>query len=126
MKKKILHVNGIEEAFKFKNKKSLVLLQDYKFDIGLMKQFGEGNSCFLIDLSRIIDSSGFRRAIELGRMRNFLRICTKYGIRFALASFAKYEFSIRNADELCHICCLLGLNMGQAKFALQRLQEYLD
>lgn len=125
IKGKIIRAKEIEDAVNSKNKKALVLLDDYKFDIGLMKQFGEGNSAFLIDLGRIIETNGLMRANEMGRIRNFLKICVKYEIKFALASFAKDESSIRNADELRHISCLLGLNIGQAKFALERLGEYL-
>lgn len=123
---KIIQVKDATEAQKFRGKKALVLPGDYKFDIGLMKAFGEGKAAFLIDLSRITAAQGMRRALEMGKMRRFLEICVKYEIPFALASFAKDEFSLRNASELCSIACLLGLNPGQAKFALARLGEYLQ
>ncbi len=118
-------VPNLEEAMKQKNRKVLILLDEYREDIGLMKQFAEkSKAAFLIDLGRIIETCGFKRAVELAKMRRFLRICVKYDVPFALASFAKDEFSIRNARELCHIATLVGLNVGKAKFGLERLGEY--
>lgn len=126
VKNHIVKVPDLEEAMKQKNRKVLILLDEYREDIGLMKQFAEkSRAAFLIDLGRIIETCGFRRAVELAKMRRFLRICVKYDVPFALASFAKDEFSIRNARELCHIATLVGLNIGQAKFGLERLKEYL-
>ncbi|MFA5077703.1 MAG: hypothetical protein WC488_04720 [Candidatus Micrarchaeia archaeon] len=126
VKGRIAKVKSLDEAVKLKNKKELVMLEDYKEDIGLMKLFGSGNSAFLIDLSRIMETYGMQRATEMARMRRFVRVCVKYEIPFAFASFAKDEFSMRNSRELCHIATLLGLNVGQAKFALERLGSYLD
>lgn len=126
MKGKIVKVANLDEAAKSRNKGVLVLPGEYNEDIGLMKKFAEGNSAFLIDLSRVIETYGFKRAVELAKMRRFLRICIKYEISFALASFAKDEFSIRTSRELCHIATLVGLNVGQAKFGLERLKEYLE
>ncbi len=125
LKNKIMQVSSLNEAVKLKNKKVLVLLNEYNSDIGLMKLFACGNSAFLIDLGRIIESYGFKRAIELAKMRKFLFICVKYQIAFALASYTKDEFSTRNPRELCHIAILIGLNVGQAKFGLERLKKYI-
>lgn len=125
VKNKIAKVPNLEEAAKLRNKKTLVLLDDYEFDIGLIKLFARGKAAFLIDLGRIIQSQGIKRAIELGKMRRFVRICVKYEVPFVLASFAKDKFSVRTSRELCNIAALVGLNSGQAKFALERLGEFL-
>ncbi len=125
VKGKIISVADLEEAAKSKSKKALVIPQDYRSDIGLMKGFAGGKAAYLVDLGRIIESSGFRRSMEMAKIRNFLRICVKYEVPFAIASFAGSEFSIRNAQELCNICALVGLNAGQARFASERLGEYL-
>lgn len=127
VKNQIVKAANLEEAVKRKNRKELILLDEYREDIGLMKLFAEkSNAAFLIDLGRVIETYGFKRATEIAKMRRFLRICIKYEVPFAIATFAKDEFSIRNARELCHISCLVGLNVGQAKFALERLKEYCE
>ncbi len=127
VKGRISKLPNLDEAMKMKNKKGLILLDKYSEDIGLMKKFAEKSSAaFLIDLGRLIETNGFGRAVEMAKMRRFLRTCVKYDIPFALASFAKDEFSIRNAKELCHIATLAGLNVGQAKFGLERLRGYLE
>lgn len=125
MKNNIAQVHSLDDAVKLKNKNVLVLPDQYHSDIGLMKLFARGNSVFLIDLGRIIENYGFRRAIEMAKMRRFLLICIKYEIAFALGFFAKDEFSTRNSQELCNIATLIGLNIGQAKFGLERLKEYI-
>lgn len=126
VKGKIVKVANLDEAAKSRNKGVLVLPDEYSEDIGLMKKFAEGKSAFLIDLGRITETYGFRRAVEMAKMRRFLRICAKYEVPFALASFAKDEFSIRTSRELCHIATLVGLNAGQAKFGLERLKQYIE
>ncbi len=127
VKNRIAKVPNLEEAMKRRNKKELLLLDEYNEDIGLMKQFAEKcSAAFLIDLGRIIESQGFKRAVEMAKMRRFVRICIKYEVPFALASFAKDEFSTRNAHELCNIAALVELNPGQAKFALERLKDYCE
>ena len=126
VKNRIAKAPNLEEAMKLRNRKILILLDEYKEDIGLMKQFSEKSSAaFLIDLGRLIESNGFKRAVELAKMRRFLRICVKYEVPLVIASFAKDEFSIRTAHELCHIAGLVGLNYGQARFGLERLGLYL-
>lgn len=122
---KIILASDLSEAVKHRNRKVLVVPGEYKEDIGLMKQFGGGQAAFLIDLGRIIENSGYKRALEMSRIKRFLRTCVKFSIPFALASLAKDEFSVRSSDELCNIAALVGLNAGQAKFALERLGEYL-
>ncbi|VVB98599.1 Uncharacterised protein [uncultured archaeon] len=126
VKNQVVKAPNLEEAMKQKNRKVLILLDEYREDIGLMKQFAEkSKAAFLIDLGRIIETNGFKRAVEMAKMRRFLRVCVKYEVPFALATFAKDEFSIRTAHEVCHIAGLVGLNAGQAKFGLERLEEYL-
>jgi len=114
-------------ASELKNRKALVMLRDWKFDEGAIKVIAEKRkACFLIDLSAIIRSRGTRRAVEMSKLRNFLRLCVKHGAFYAFASFAEKEGEIRSPEELEHIAMLLGLNRGQAGFALDMLKEYLE
>lgn len=126
IKSKIISVANLEEALNYKNKKVLIVLQDYKFDEGAIRTIAEKkNICFLIDIGRLIRSVGISRAVAISKIRNFLRLCVKYSAFYTFASFAESEMQIRTNDELLHIAMLFDLNRGQAKFALKMLQHYL-
>ncbi len=112
-------------AVNFKNKKMLIRLKDHLFDEGSIKQIAEKKKlCFVIDLSQIIDSRGLSRAVRMSKLRNFLSLCNKHGAYYAMASFSRRKEDIRSASELCHIAMLLGLNRGQAEFALNMIRNY--
>jgi len=129
IKNGIVTVKNASETGNYKNKKILILLESYDFDAnteGAIKLIGEKKkACFLIDFSRIINSYGVNRAILLSKIRTFLKLCVKYNVFYAFADFAKDEYEIRSSQELAHIALLLGLNIGQAKFALKMLKHYL-
>lgn len=126
VKNKIIYLSNLAEAIKYKNKKVLVVLQDYKFDEGAIRVIAEKkNICFLIDIGRLIRSNSISRAVAISKLRNFLRLCVKYGAYYTFASFAESEIQIRTSDELQHILILFDLNSGQAKFSLKMLQHYL-
>ena len=117
---------NLAEAAKLRNKKVLISLRDYSYDEGSVKLIAEKKkACFLIDLSRIINSRGIPRAILISKIRNFLRCCNRHGAYYAFASFAKDENEIRTPSELCHIAMLFDISRGQAQFALKMLQHYL-
>ncbi len=119
-------VDNAEKAAELKNRKALLMLRDWKFDEGAIKVIAEKKkACFLIDLSTVIGSHGMRRAVEMSKLRSFLRLCAKHGAFYAFASFSEKEEDIRSPEELEHIIMLFGLNRGQAKFSLKMLGEYL-
>ncbi|MFH2106566.1 MAG: hypothetical protein ABII22_04845 [Candidatus Micrarchaeota archaeon] len=126
VKDKILRCKNVEQARQQWNRKALVMLEDYSFDEGLMKEIAEKKKlCFLLDLSRIIKSYGVRRAIELTKMRNFLRFCNKFGAFYAFATFEEKKENARSEREVLNIAKLFEINDGQAKFAVKMLQHYL-
>lgn len=125
-KNKILIADNLEAVVKHKNKSSLVMLNDYAFDEGAIKVIAEKKKlCFLIDLSKIIKSYGVRRAIMISKLRTFLSLCNRYGAFYTFASFSDDEKSIRSPGEIMAISSLLGVNKGQAKFALKMIPHYL-
>lgn len=125
IKKKIIQVPNLEQATKYKNKEVLIMLKNYDFDVGSTKLIAEKRKvCFLIDLGKVIGSYGLRRAILMARLRTFLKNCSKYGAYYSFASFSEKKEQVRTADELTYIAMLLGINKGQAKFALKMLSHY--
>jgi len=126
VKGRIITFPEVIAASQNRNAKTLAMLEDWKFDEGAIKLIAEKKKmCFLIDLSRIIKSYGIGRAVGISKLRNFLRLCNRFGAVYAFASFSEKEEEIRSSDELEHIAMLFDINKGQAKFALQMLKEYL-
>ncbi len=126
IKGSVIHADNLAAAVKQRNKKTLIMLKQYDFDVGSVKNIAEKKkACFLVDLGVLINSSGMPRGLLMGRLRTFLKNCNKYGAFYTFASFAEHKSKIRNADELMHIAMLLGINKGQARFALKMLQHYL-
>ena len=126
VKGKIVEVENLEAATNYKNKKVLLALRDFAFDEGAIKIIAEKkNVCFLIDLGRLIRTRGVPRAIAISKLRNFLRMCNKFGAFYTFATFAESTVQIRRPEEIENIAILFELNRGQAKFAMKMLQHYL-
>lgn len=126
MQKDILLCENLAQAAQQRNKKTLVMVKELDFDLGSLKLLAEKKkACLLFDLSKIINSHGLRRSIEMAKMRTCLRYCNKFGVFYTFASFAGDESSIRSPRELIAICGLVGVNIGQAKFALKMIGQYL-
>jgi hypothetical protein len=127
VKERVVTVKTLAEAAEKRKQKKLLLVGDYTIDEGAVKLLGDDQkACILLDLSKIIKTYGIKRAIEMSIMRKFLEHCVKYGTFYAFATFAEKEEGIRTPDEMMHICALIGLNKGQAKFSLKMLKHYLE
>ncbi len=123
---RIAQAENLTAATNYKNKKTLLMLTDHAMDDGAMKTIAEKkNACFLIDISRLIRIRGVQRAIAISKLRNFLTLCVKHGAFYTFASFSENEEQIRSPQEIEHIAILLGLNKGQAKFALKMIGNYV-
>jgi RNase P/RNase MRP subunit p30 len=126
LKGKVIEADNLEAAAQHRNKKSLVLLRDYAYDEGAVKIIAEKKQlCFLIDLGKLMRTRGVSRAIALSKLRNFLALCVRFNAFYTFATFAESETQVRSADEMVALAGLLGLNRGQAKFALEMLQHYI-
>ena len=119
-------VDSEEAALKLRNKGVLIKVENYPIGLELIRGFEGKESVFLLDLSEVIRNSGGKRASVIKRMRNFARMCIKYRVAFAMASFAENEEGMRTADELLHIGFLIGLNLGEGREALSRIKEILE
>jgi RNase P/RNase MRP subunit p30 len=127
VKAAITRVKTTADSAEHKGRKTLILIENHEFDDGSIKLVGEKKkACFLIDLSKIIDSNGVPRAIALSKLRTFLKLCNTHGAFYTFADFARDENELRSARELMHISLLLGINRGQAKFAMKMLKHYLE
>ena len=92
IKNKIKHFENITDVSNLRKQKILVTLSEYPKDSKLLKLISsEKKICFLIDLGRLIKSSGFSRSVSIFRLRNFLSLCNKCGAFYAFASFSIEE-----------------------------------
>ncbi len=123
---KVRVVDSEEAALKIRNRGVLIKVENYPIGFELIRGFEGKESIFLLDLSEILKSSGGKRASIIKRMRNFSRMCIKYKVAFAMASFAEEEAEMRTSDELVHIGFLIGLNRGEGKEALSKIKEILE
>jgi hypothetical protein len=121
----IKFVKDEAEALKLRNKKILVRVEGYPMSLELIRGFEGKEARFLLDLSEVVDSYGGKRASVIKRMRNFVKMCSKYSVPFAMASFAENEAGVRNAEELVHIGFLIGMNRGEGRKALSLAGEIL-
>ena len=127
IKKNIISVKTLADSAQYKNKKVLILIEGYDINEGAVKLIAEKHkACFLIDVSRVINAKGIARAVLLSRLRTFLKFCIRYNAYYTFADFAKNEFELRSPYELIHLAGLLGINEGQAKFALKMIQHYAE
>ena len=127
IKKNIVLVKTLADAANYKNKKVLIISESYDINEGAVKLIAEKHkACFLIDVSRVINAKGIAGAVLLSRLRTFLKFCIRYNAYYTFADFAKNEFELRSPYELIHLAGLLGINEGQAKFALKMIQHYAE
>ena len=125
LKGRLVECETVLQAAEHKNRKTLILLKDYAFDEGSIKLIAEKKSaCFLIDVSRIIRARGVPRAILLSKLRTFLTFCVRFGAFYTFADLSEKESNRRSPEELVAIASLLGINRGQANFALKMLPHY--
>jgi len=113
---------NIADAFRFRKRKGIVFLMDYKPKPTLIKRWciGKPKAIIGIKLNDLIEKEGMERAKELGKLRTFTKLCFKFRLPLVLASFSKEEKELRTAFELINIAHLIGMNEGQAKMALMR------
>lgn len=71
-----------------------------------------------IDISRVINSSGVKRAKIMGRMMQNIMLYRKYKVKVAAASFARSPYSMRDAGDMQALLRLMGMGAGDAKDAL--------
>lgn len=123
---KVKFVKDEAEALKLRNKRVLVRVEGYPMSLELVRGFEKKDACFLLDLSEVINSYGGKRASIIKRMRNFVKMCRKHSVPFAMASFSENEAGLRNAEELVHIGFLIGMDRGEGRKALNKLGEILE
>jgi ribonuclease P/MRP protein subunit RPP1 len=60
------------------------------------------------DFSYLLNSKGKQRARILGRMRQNVKFCKKYGVKMVFSSFARNKYELRSEDFLKIFARILG------------------
>ncbi len=79
----------------------------------------------VFDVGALLIASGRLRALILGRMQQNVRLCRKYSVTMALATFAKTPYQMRREEEMIAIGQLLGMTRVEAKEATQEIGKRL-
>lgn len=94
------------------------LLSAFQPDVGLMRDAAERKKPFIIPISPLLESHGIQRAMLMGRMRFFLKMCVKFRAPFIISSGAKDDYQLKSPHELIAIGEALGLSHDQAEWAI--------
>ena len=79
----------------------------------------------IFDIGSLLSSSGQKRALIIGRMQQNVRLCRKYKVTIAFASFARDEFGLRRPQEMVSIGQLIGMTYAEAKAAAIAVEKRL-
>ncbi|MBT7903460.1 hypothetical protein HN587_06375 [Candidatus Woesearchaeota archaeon] len=73
----------------------------------------------LVNFGLILGSKGYIRSLYLGRIKQNLKFCNKYGFEVRIASFAKQSYQMRDYSSLVNFLKLLGLDTQKVKNLLR-------
>lgn len=90
----------------------------YETNVELMTAAKNKGKPFLVSLSDILGRRGFSRALAMYRISRFLEFCRSYKAGFVICSKAKDIYGVRDPDEICEICRLLGLEPEKTRAAM--------
>jgi hypothetical protein len=97
------------------------------FNEGVLSKVSKNpNITALVPLNGLIMSDGAEKAIELQRIRTWVRFLQRYSIRFTFASFGKNEETMRDENEREMVCALFGLDEGQSKAIVSNIERIRD
>jgi len=123
----ILRVGTTQDLLIHKSKKAVAILADYSYDEGTLRVLGEKKSLMiLVSLDNLLKTRGMARSRLLYKLRNFLKLCTRFGVLFLLGfedDIKNSNYGIREKSEIIAIGQLLGLDKGQSKMAVARFED---
>jgi hypothetical protein len=78
-----------------------------------------------LSLSSILSTNGITRSILMGRMIQNIKLCRKYKTTMALCTFATTQYGLRTSHDVQSVGITLGMTPGEAKQAVQAVQQRL-
>ncbi len=90
----------------------------------IAKELAKKGIGYLISIKDIIESKN--RVVLLGRIMQNIRICKKYNLAIAIASFAEDSYGIKGLHDIISLLSCLGLDAKNAKKAVSCLHKALE
>ncbi|MBU0762718.1 MAG: hypothetical protein KKD39_06800 [Candidatus Altiarchaeota archaeon] len=110
----ILYNNELNEA------RDLIYNKSSGLDNVICTFMAERNIGYLINASNVLDSGGSSRVKLLGRLRQNVLLCRKYGVKVVLSNCAKDRQGLRNPLDLAAIGSLFGMTSGESVDAVSK------
>jgi len=76
--------------------------------------------------SSILNTDGMTKSQILGRLMQNIRLCRKYKVRTAIASFAEKPYDLRSCYDLKSVFISLGMHPKEAKDSLENIYNQLS
>ena len=90
------------------DKKDSMFFRNSGLNQVLCKLAVKNNVSIGFDFSSLLNSSGKKRAIILGRMRQNYKFCKKYKVKMVFSTFAKNKYELRSNDLMRSFERILG------------------
>lgn len=123
----IIRLKTTAELLNHKSKTAVAILDDYAYDEGSLGVIAEKKTLVvLVAFDSLLATHGMARARLLSKLRNFLKLCARFGVLYAIgfgADAKAGKYVVREPQETEAIGQLLGLNRGQAKMASARFKD---
>jgi len=87
-------------------------------DVGLIREAAEKGKAFELPVSPLLQSAGVHRAMLMGKMRFFARLCLKLGAPIVMVSQARDGFGLKSPREMVAVGQSLGLSRDQAEWSM--------
>ena len=90
------------------SKKDLMFSRRSGLNQVLCKLAAKNDVAIGFDFSYLLNSSGKEQSIILGRMKQNVKFCKKYGVKMIFSSFARDKYELRSEDYLKIFARILG------------------
>ena len=88
----------------------------------IMCTFAQKNNVVIaFSFQQILKSYKSKRAQIIGRIKQNIKLCRKYKVTMAIASFATNHYEMRAPQDMQAFFCLMGMHPAEAKKAVETL-----
>jgi len=92
----------------------------------LCKLVNKNNIIIGFSFSSLLNTDGKLRSQILGRMMQNIRLCRKYKVKTAIASFAEKPYDMRPCPDLKSVLISLGMHPAEAHDSLENMYKRLS
>ena len=92
----------------------------------LCKLANKNNIIIGFSFSSLLNTDGKLRSQILGRMMQNIRLCRKYKVKTAIASFAEKPYDMRPCPDLKSVLISLGMHPAEASDSLENMYKRLS